>query len=213
MLERHHPRLALACSFQKEEAVLIDMLMRTRAGRARVHDRHRRALPRDLPGLARARAPLRRARRDLRRRCARTAAPWSAAQCCSERKVAALDRALDGLDGWITGLRREQAPTRAGTPEARLRRAPRHLEGEPARRLGRQRGVGLHRPPRRPLQPAARPRLRVDRLRARARFPGPGAKGAGPAATRPSAASTSEATMSSNGTTAAAARLTHLACA
>src|SRR6202163_3266873 len=28
MLERHHPRLALACSFQKEEAVLIDMLMR-----------------------------------------------------------------------------------------------------------------------------------------------------------------------------------------
>ena len=28
MLEHHHPRLALACSFQKEEAVLIDMLMR-----------------------------------------------------------------------------------------------------------------------------------------------------------------------------------------
>ena len=27
MLERHHPRLALACSFQKEEAVLIDMLL------------------------------------------------------------------------------------------------------------------------------------------------------------------------------------------
>src|SRR5580698_7112573 len=27
MLEHHHPRLALACSFQKEEAVLIDMLM------------------------------------------------------------------------------------------------------------------------------------------------------------------------------------------
>src|ERR1700681_78135 len=27
MLEHHHPQLALACSFQKEEAVLIDMLM------------------------------------------------------------------------------------------------------------------------------------------------------------------------------------------
>ena len=27
MVEHHHPRLALACSFQKEEAVLIDMLM------------------------------------------------------------------------------------------------------------------------------------------------------------------------------------------
>ncbi len=28
MLERHHPRLALACSFQKEEAILIDMLLK-----------------------------------------------------------------------------------------------------------------------------------------------------------------------------------------
>src|SRR5271169_6547274 len=28
MLERFHPRLALACSFQKEEAVLLDMLLR-----------------------------------------------------------------------------------------------------------------------------------------------------------------------------------------
>src|ERR1700722_8961 len=28
MLEHHHPRLALACSFQKEEAVLIDMLLK-----------------------------------------------------------------------------------------------------------------------------------------------------------------------------------------
>ena len=26
-VERHHPKLILACSFQKEESVLIDMLM------------------------------------------------------------------------------------------------------------------------------------------------------------------------------------------
>ena len=26
-IERHHPSLVLACSFQKEESVLIDMLM------------------------------------------------------------------------------------------------------------------------------------------------------------------------------------------
>jgi phosphoadenosine phosphosulfate reductase len=32
MLERHHPRLALACSFQKEEAVLIDMLLALEPG-------------------------------------------------------------------------------------------------------------------------------------------------------------------------------------
>ena len=35
MLERYHPRLALACSFQKEEAVLIDMLLKLEP-RARV---------------------------------------------------------------------------------------------------------------------------------------------------------------------------------
>jgi phosphoadenosine phosphosulfate reductase len=29
--------------------------------------------------------------------------------------VAALERALDGADAWITGLRREQGPTRADT--------------------------------------------------------------------------------------------------
>jgi phosphoadenosine phosphosulfate reductase len=31
--------------------------------------------------------------------------------------VAALGRALDGLDAWVTGLRREQATTRAAAPK------------------------------------------------------------------------------------------------
>ena len=39
--------------------------------------------------------------------------PWSATNCCGRRKVAALERALDGADAWITGIRREQSPTRA----------------------------------------------------------------------------------------------------
>lgn len=34
--------------------------------------------------------------------------------CCKIRKVEPLERALKGLDAWITGLRREQAPTRKG---------------------------------------------------------------------------------------------------
>lgn len=33
--------------------------------------------------------------------------------CCGIRKVEPLTRALSELDGWITGIRREQAPTRA----------------------------------------------------------------------------------------------------
>ena len=36
--------------------------------------------------------------------------------CCGVRKSRPLERALRGYDAWITGLRREQAPTRATTP-------------------------------------------------------------------------------------------------
>jgi phosphoadenosine phosphosulfate reductase len=36
--------------------------------------------------------------------------------CCALRKVAPLDRALDPYDAWATGLRRVEAPGRAGTP-------------------------------------------------------------------------------------------------
>ncbi|MEA2621363.1 MAG: phosphoadenosine phosphosulfate reductase [Chloroflexota bacterium] len=36
-------------------------------------------------------------------------------RCCDVRKVAPLRRALQGLDGWITGVRRDQIGTRSGT--------------------------------------------------------------------------------------------------
>lgn len=35
-------------------------------------------------------------------------------ECCGIRKVEPLGRALDGLAGWVTGLRREQSVTRTG---------------------------------------------------------------------------------------------------
>ncbi len=38
-------------------------------------------------------------------------------ECCDVRKVAPLRRALATVDGWITGLRRDQTPTRAATPK------------------------------------------------------------------------------------------------
>lgn len=41
-------------------------------------------------------------------------------RCCDVRKVAPLRRALRGLDGWITGLRRDQIQTRARTPKIGL---------------------------------------------------------------------------------------------
>jgi phosphoadenosine phosphosulfate reductase len=37
-------------------------------------------------------------------------------ECCAVRKVNPLAKALRGYDAWITGLRREQTPTRADTP-------------------------------------------------------------------------------------------------
>jgi len=45
-------------------------------------------------------------------------------ECCHVRKVEPLGRALATLDGWVTGLRREQSPTRAAVPK---------LEEDPAR--------------------------------------------------------------------------------
>jgi phosphoadenosine phosphosulfate reductase len=112
MLERYHPRLALACSFQKEEAVLIDMLLKLEPA-ARVFTIDTGAL---FPETYQA-------WRDLENHYGISVevfdaqdpagVPWTAGRCCSERKVAALDSALDELDAWITGLRREQAPTRA----------------------------------------------------------------------------------------------------
>ena len=116
MLEHHHPRLALACSFQKEEAVLIDMLMELEPS-ARVFTIDTGVL---FPETYAAWRELERRFGvsveifDARRH---TDAAWDGGVCCSERKVAALDEALDGLDGWITGLRREQSPTRAGAPK------------------------------------------------------------------------------------------------
>jgi len=116
MLERFHPRLALACSFQKEETVLLDMLLRlepsarvftidtgvlfeeTRTAWRQVEDRYGitiEVFDATRPG----------------------GDPWTAEHCCGEQKVAALEQALAGLDGWVTGLRREQATTRGQTPK------------------------------------------------------------------------------------------------
>jgi phosphoadenosine phosphosulfate reductase len=38
------------------------------------------------------------------------------AACCRMRKVEPLRRALGGYDAWVTGVRREESPTRAETP-------------------------------------------------------------------------------------------------
>jgi phosphoadenosine phosphosulfate reductase len=118
-------RVSLACSFQKEESVLLDVLLsQDRDARVFALDTHvlfpetysvwrevekRYGITVEVfegPSLGRQAAihgdALWERKPDL---------------CCSIRKVAPLARALEGLDCWITGLRRDQSPTRADAPK------------------------------------------------------------------------------------------------
>jgi phosphoadenosine phosphosulfate reductase len=125
VLEEFPGRVSLACSFQKEESVLLDMLF-AHEPKARVFalDTHVlfpetyevwRAVERrygtkvevfEGPSLGRQAA-------------VHGDALWERKPdlCCSIRKVEPLNRALAGLDCWITGLRRDQSPTRASAPK------------------------------------------------------------------------------------------------
>ncbi|MFQ5762022.1 MAG: phosphoadenylyl-sulfate reductase [Candidatus Bathyarchaeia archaeon] len=125
-LNRFHPRIALASSFGAEDMVLIDMLMKINpkarvfsldTGRLHqetydVMDSARRKYGLDLevyyPNTENAQKMTREhglnlfyESVELRR------------LCCDVRKVEPLNRALTVLDAWITGLRREQAGSRA----------------------------------------------------------------------------------------------------
>jgi phosphoadenosine phosphosulfate reductase len=114
-VQRHHPRLVMACSFQKEESVLIDMLMAIEPS-ARVFTIDTGALFPDTYEVWRKVED----RYDLAVEVFDASSmngPWSPENCCGPRKVAALDRALAGVDAWITGIRREQSPTRANAPK------------------------------------------------------------------------------------------------
>lgn len=107
-VERHHPSLVLACSFQKEESVLVDLVTQM-APDARVFTIDTGVLFPET--LATWRAFEERWGVQVEVHDARGA--WTAEHCCAGAKVAALERALDGVDAWITGVRREQADTRA----------------------------------------------------------------------------------------------------
>lgn len=114
-------RVSLACSFQKEEAVLLDMLLRADAS-ARVFalDTHvlfpeTYAVWREVERRYRITVEVFEGPSLGRQAAVHGEALWARdpGLCCAIRKVAPLERALAGLDCWITGLRRDQSPTRA----------------------------------------------------------------------------------------------------
>jgi phosphoadenosine phosphosulfate reductase len=109
----HGDGLVLLCSFQKEESVLVDALVRIAAAPRVVTIDTGVLFPETLAtwrafeerfGIA---VEVQDARGD-----------WTGPEhCCGPEKVAALARALDGATAWVTGIRREQSPTRAGAQE------------------------------------------------------------------------------------------------
>ncbi len=107
-VERHHPRLVMLCSFQKEESVLVDELVRI-APDARIVTIDTGVLFPETLATWRAFEQ----RFGDRRRDRGRDRDWTGLQLLRSGKVAALERALAGADAWITGIRREQSPTRA----------------------------------------------------------------------------------------------------
>ena len=104
-----HERLVFLCSFQKEESVILDELVRI-APHAKVVTIDTGVLfPETLATWRRFED-----RFGVHVEVEDAVGAWTGPEnCCGSEKVAALERALAGADAWITGIRREQAETRA----------------------------------------------------------------------------------------------------
>jgi phosphoadenosine phosphosulfate reductase len=110
-IEHFHPQLKTACSFQKEETVLAHMLSEI-APDAKLFTIDTGVLfPETL-----ATWKLFEERFGLPIEVIDASSggePWSRENCCGQAKVDGLEQALVGLEAWVTGIRREQSPTRA----------------------------------------------------------------------------------------------------
>ena len=132
--EKFHPRLALACSFQAEESVLIDMIYRERGAAFRLFTLDTGRLNqetydcmdaiRDRYGIAiEVFFPDHKLVQSMVRQHGLNLFYHSIEQrklCCNVRKVEPLNRALSNLAAWMTGLRRAQAPMRAAVPKVEI---------------------------------------------------------------------------------------------
>lgn len=125
-VEQFHPRLYVASSFQKEASVILDMLLKIEPQARFFTIDTGNLFPETFDVWRRLEE-----RYDVKIDVysATDFAPaevlalstpentWAGEpdQCCGTYKVAALQAALAGVDAWITGLRRDQAHTRADT--------------------------------------------------------------------------------------------------
>ena len=114
-VENFHPRLTLACSFQKEESVLFHMLSEIEPAVPAFTIDTGVLFPETLATWKafEDRFPLPITVLDAQS----PDEPWTVQNCCGAAKVAALETALSNVDAWITGIRREQAQTRSAAPK------------------------------------------------------------------------------------------------
>ena len=139
MVEHFHPRLYVACSFQKESSVVLDLLMRIEPD-ARVFTLDTDLLFEETYETRRAveerygididvyRGPT------LEEQAAEHGdALWARNPdlCCAIRKVEPMRRALSEVDAWIAGLRREQSPSRRQAPKLTWDRTHRVWKANP----------------------------------------------------------------------------------
>jgi phosphoadenosine phosphosulfate reductase len=132
-LDQFHPRFAIASSFQAESMVMIDLATNIRRD-VRIFTIDTGRLPQEThtlidqirqrydikvdvlhPDHARVQAMVRQHGMNLFQRH-----QTLRMLCCHIRKVEPLRRALDGLDAWATGLRRDQAATRSDVPKVEI---------------------------------------------------------------------------------------------
>ncbi len=117
VVDEFHPRLYVACSFQKEASVILDMLLRIEP-EARVFTLDTGVLfPETYETWRRIEQRYGIAIDVYRGEWIDGLWQRDPDACCGMRKVEPLERALAEVDAWITGLRREQSPSRAGTPK------------------------------------------------------------------------------------------------
>jgi phosphoadenosine phosphosulfate reductase len=125
MVERFHPRLYVACSFQKEASVIMDMLLKIEPN-ARFFTLdtgfffpETYATWREMEERYGVKVEVYQGMSVARQTEMHGDELWNRDpdKCCGIRKVAPLKEALADVDGWISGLRREQSPMRSASPK------------------------------------------------------------------------------------------------
>ncbi len=114
-VEHFHPRLKTACSFQKEETVLAHMLSEIEPSANLFTIDTGVLFPETLETWKRFEERFKLPIEVIDASSPGT--PWTQENCCGAAKVAGLEEALEGVEAWITGIRREQGPTRAAAPK------------------------------------------------------------------------------------------------